>query len=171
MTLIEDAVAQGKTSFRLDVLAPLIEKREVMGYEAKESMLFLDNMSSYLKSNLALLDVDIRDELFRNVQRPIQTRIKDSSPGRFYSTAAVSNSLIAAGTDIAGTVKNSVIFRGVRIGEGAVVENSIVMQDSIIEGGARISNAILDKKCLIHDGRFLSGHITHPFYVGNKTEI
>ena len=72
---------------------------------------------------------------------------------------------------IEGTVRNSVIFRGVRIKKGAVVENSVIMQDTTIGEGAKVNYAILDKNVIIQDSRVLSGYITHPFYAGKGTVI
>ena len=55
-------------------------------------------------------------------------------------TSKVSNSLVANGCDIEGTVENSILFRGVKVRKGAVVKNSIIMQQSEIEEGAVVEN-------------------------------
>ena len=81
------------------------------------------------------------------------------------------NSTIADGAIIDGEVRNSIIFRGVRIKKGAVVENSVIMQDTTVGEGAHINYAILDKDVIIQDSRLLSGYITHPFYVRKGTVI
>ena len=68
--------------------------------------------------------------------------------------------------EIAGTVENSVIFRGVKISKGAVVKNSIIMQGSYIGKDASVNCVIADKNVIIKDGRVLSGHETMPFFIG-----
>ncbi|MGI6721598.1 MAG: glucose-1-phosphate adenylyltransferase subunit GlgD [Anaerovoracaceae bacterium] len=171
LKILKKTVEDKKTSFRLDVLLPLIRYEKVMAYKAEEKLMFLDDISAYLQSSLELLKADVRYELFKNTERPIITRVKDSPPGSYGSEAEVTNSLIAAGTTINGTVRNSIIFREVRIEKGAVVENSVVMQDTVVGEGARLNYAILDKRVRINNGRHLSGYVTHPFFVRGKTSI
>lgn len=162
---------EGKMSFRRDVLADLIKTDKVMAYEAEESVLFLDDISCYLKSNMELLNQSVRDELFQNQKRPIITRVKDSAPARYGKNAKAVNSIIADGAIIDGEVRNSIIFRGVRVKKGAVVENSVIMQDTTVGEGAHINYAVMDKDVIIQDSRLLSGYITHPFYVGKGIVI
>ena len=53
---------------------------------------------------------------------------------------------------IDGTVVNSVLSPGVRVGVGAVVRDSIVMFDSVIRSGAVVDRAILDKEVVVGQG-------------------
>ena len=170
ISVLSKTAREGKTSFRKDVLLRLI-KTDKVAYEAKESVLFLDDLSCYLESNLELLHQRVRDELFQNPRRPIVTRVKDSAPARYGKNAKAVNSIIADGAIIDGEVRNSIIFRGVRIKKGAVVENSVVMQDTTVGEGAHINYAVLDKDVVIQDSRLLSGYVTHPFYVGKGIVI
>ena len=59
-------------------------------------------------------------------------------PALYGLSSQVSNSLIAGGCVIEGTVENSVLFRGVRVAKGAVVRNSIIMQSGTIGEKAEI---------------------------------
>ncbi len=63
--------------------------------------------------------------------------------------AKVTKSVIAEGCMIQGTVRNSVIFPGVRIQEGAFVEDSIVMSDTIIGDGTEIHCAIVGENSVV----------------------
>lgn len=168
---LERSIDADQHSFRVDVLAPLVWEGRVNCFETPETILFLDDTSCYLKSNLALLDRSIRDELFHKPGSPIITRVKDSAPTNYGAKAEVSNSLIADGAIIEGSVKNSIIFRGVHVKEGATVENSVVLQSASIGEDAHINYAVLDKGAIINDDRMLSGYITHPFYVGHNVVI
>ena len=169
--MAEKTEQESKKSFRRDVLYPTIQEKQAMGYEITETMLFLDTISGYMKSNLELLDPSIRNELFRNPDRPVMTKVKDSAPSRYGKDAVATNSIIADGAVIEGEVHNSIIFRGVRIKKNAIVENSIIMQDTTVGEGVRLNYAVLDKNVIINDGRMLSGYITHPFYVEHRTII
>ncbi len=168
---LEETSRAGKKSFRRDVIPQLAAEGKAAAYEAKEKLFFLDDLSSYLANNLMLLEPEVRYELLRNPKRPIITRVKDSAPTRYGSEAKATNSIIADGAIIDGEVRNSIVFRGVRVKKGAVVENSVIMQDTTIGEGARVNYAILDKNVMIQDSRLLSGYITHPFYAGKGTII
>ena len=171
LELLSESIDQKKTSLRKDILTPALKDSKVMAYVTDEKLLFIDNTASYLKSNLDLLDADTRNELFRQELRPIITRAGNSSPAFYSESSNASNSLIAAGSVIEGTVKNSVIFRGVRVKKGAVVENCVINQNCVIGEGAMLNYAVLDKDVVINDKRLLSGYITHPFFVKSKTII
>lgn len=162
---VEKTIREGQKSFRRNILMPAISHYKVLGYEAKEEILFLDDISCYLKSSMALLDKDVRDSIFAHDDRPVMTKVKDSPPTRYGDGAVVENSIIADGVIVEGTVKNSIIFRGAVIGKGAVVENSVVMHESNVGENCHLNYAVVDKKAAILGGRTLSGYITHPFYV------
>ena len=80
--------------------------------------------------------------------------------------AEVSNSLIADGCVIEGTVENSILFRGVRVGKGAVVRNSILMQHSMIGDNATVSCAVMDKSGVIKPGKTICGDMSFPISIG-----
>lgn len=162
---VEDSMKKGQNSFRRDILMPAIRHGRVMGYEAEDEVLFMDDISCYLKSNLALLDKDVRNSIFAHEDRPIMTKVKDSPPTRYGENAVVENSLIADGVIVEGTVRNSIIFRGAVIGKDTVVENSLIMHDSKVGENCNLNYTVVDRNSVIHDGRNLSGYITHPFYI------
>jgi len=79
--------------------------------------------------------------------------------------------MIADGCYIEGTVENSIIFRGVKIGRNATVKNSIIMQDTIVGDGAFLNYVITDKNAVIRDGTMLVGAEAQPFYVSKGKMI
>lgn len=171
LQILAESIDHAQTSLRKDILTPALKDSKVMAYVTDETLLFIDTISSYLKSNLDLLDAGIRKELFGQELRPIITRAGNSSPAFYGEESASANSIIAAGSVIEGTVRNSVIFRNVRIKKGAVVENCVINQDCTIGEGAVLNYAVLDKNVIIHDKRLLSGYITHPFFVKKGSVI
>ncbi|RPJ07416.1 MAG: hypothetical protein EHM28_07215 [Spirochaetaceae bacterium] len=58
-------------------------------------------------------------------------------------TGEVFQSFLAAGCEIHGTVKNSVLFPGVFIAQDTLVESSVVMTDNRIGPGSTIENAFI----------------------------
>lgn len=161
----------GKSSLSQDLLAPMARAGEAAGFESDATLLFVEDIPGYLQSNLELLDWKVRKELFEQPQLPIITRAQDSAPGHYGDDAVVENCLIADGVKIDGTVRNSVIFRGVHIQKGAVVENCVVMRDGVIGANAKLAYTVLDRRVVVGEGRSLSGYITHPFYLERGTVI
>jgi len=111
----------------------------------------------------------VRNELFG--ERPVYTKVKDEAPTKYGERAAVENCLVADGCVIEGTVKNSIIFRGVTVKAGATIKDSIVMQDSEIGEGCDLEYVILDKETTVHDGKRLIGQVNYPIAVEKKAEI
>ncbi|MGI6211714.1 MAG: glucose-1-phosphate adenylyltransferase subunit GlgD [Anaerovoracaceae bacterium] len=171
MDILWKADRDNLESLRRDVIASIVQEGGAKAYGVDDPVLFIDNVSGYLASSLSLLEEEIQDQLFRNEKRPIITPARDSAPTRYGKNAKASNSLIADGAIIEGEVRNSVIFRGVHIKEGALVENSVVMQGAEISENARVNYAVIDKKALIDEERLLSGYVTHPFYAERKARI
>ena len=69
--------------------------------------------------------------------------------------ATVDQSIITEGGIVHGSVKTSVLFAGVTIGEGAVVEDSIVMPGARVEKNARVTRAIIGEKAVVGEGAVL----------------
>ena len=72
---------------------------------------------------------------------------------------------------IEGTVENSILFRGVKVGRGSVVKNSILLQDTEVGEGVSLGCVISDKNVRVRDGRVLSGHESIPFFLSKGTEV
>jgi glucose-1-phosphate adenylyltransferase len=83
----------------------------------------------------------------------IYSRHMEKPPHFIGSNASVKNSIISEGAVILGTVENSIIFSGVKIGENAVVKDSVVMADVNIEENAVINYSIIDELCYISENK------------------
>lgn len=164
------AINKGYTRI-LDYWADHTDHFLVKGFEFKEYFAYIDSLESYLNSNLDLLKMSVREDLFRKPYRPIYTSVNDSAPTKYGPSAVVENSIIADGCIIDGTVKNSIIFRGVKIKKYATVSNSIVMQDCEIGINATLNHIVTDKNVQIGENRMLCGHETHPFYIEKGSRI
>ena len=119
---------------------------------------------AYTAANMSLLNPDVRADLF-NPERRIMTKNRDDMPTRYGTKSDVSDSFIADGCVIDGSVKNSIIFRGVSVKRGAVVENSIVMQDCVIGENAIINNVICDKSVTVSANTILKGRPEESTYI------
>ena len=163
INIIQDAVTRGLSSFGRDVLTKRIDTLRIFGYHYKGYCADINSLQSYYKHSMELLDKNVRTELFGN--RDIYTKVRDSAPSKYIEGAIVKNSLISDGCIIEGTVENSILFRGVKVGKGSVVKNSIVMQDTVIGTGVQLDCVITDKNVVIRDRRHLSGCEALPYFI------
>ena len=83
----------------------------------------------------------------------------------------VTDSILADGCVIEGTVENRVLFRGVKVKKGAVVKNCVLMQDTVVEANAELDCVVTDKNVKITAGKKLSGTESFPVYVQKKHTV
>ena len=117
------------------------EKYSIYGYKHDGYSKVIDSVDSYFEANLDLLCREVRQDVF-NRENPVYTNSRDDMPARYGLESKVKNSIIADGCTIEGTVKNSVLFRGVKVGKGATVENCVLMHGTEIGDGAKVKNII-----------------------------
>ena len=166
--LIDSAYARGSHDFIRDILLAQLETKKIYGYEYKGFVGNIDSVRSYYENSMKLLDFDVREELFGSENR-IYTKVKDQVPTQYGNDAKVSQSLIAEGCMIEGTVVNSILSRGVHIAKGATVKNSIIMQNSVIEENCDIENVIIDKECTLRESKRLIGQPNYPVILPKRT--
>lgn len=142
---------------------------KVNTYIHKAYTRYITDTFNYMKSNLDMLRFDIGRTIF-SMDKPILSKEKTAPPTFYDSHAKVSNSMIASGTYVNGTVRNSVIGRDVIIKENAVIDNSVIMSNSVIEGNTFINYAILDKGTIIKQDTYIEGTPSEP-YVTQKEQV
>ena len=169
-SIIDECVARGEHYFVRDGLSKKISGININGYEFTGYCDKIDSLKSYYQNNMLFLNEDFRNELL-SPQNPIYTKNKDLSPTLYKENAKVENSLISNGCLIEGTVKNSVLSRGVIVKKGAVIKNSIIMQDSVIEENVSLDCAILDKEVTITKGKKLVGQKSYPIAIAKKQTV
>lgn len=170
LNIVEIADEKGYKSFSRDILTKVNEYR-IYGYELKGYFASIDGVQNYYKHSMELLEKDKRDSLFKNSGNSIYTKVRDSAPCKIDESSDVKNSLIADGCVIEGTVKNSILFRGVKVAKGAVIENSVLFQDCVVGSGTKLNCVIADKQAVILSNRSLSGHETQPYFIAKGTVI
>ncbi|MBQ2512948.1 MAG: glucose-1-phosphate adenylyltransferase subunit GlgD [Clostridia bacterium] len=166
LSVLGDAAAYGYTSFFRDIMSRNVGRANYRAFPLDGFYAIINSMAGYFECSMSLLDGSVRRELFGTEGRPVYTKVRNSAPSLFLPGSSVTNSLVADGCVIEGEVRNSVIFRGVRIARGTKVENSVIMQDGIVGGGCSLNCVVADKNAVIRDGRVLSGHGTMPFFIG-----
>ncbi len=137
------------------------------GYVASVSS-FLD----YYRCSMELVNnKEARASLLWKKEFPIFTRVHNSAPVSHTSTAKIENSMLADECVIEGTVINSVLFRGVHVGKGAVVKDSVLFHGTYVADNAELNCMVTDKDVMISDGVKLSGNPNMPFYVQKNRKV
>ncbi|MEP7028997.1 MAG: glucose-1-phosphate adenylyltransferase family protein [Candidatus Eisenbacteria bacterium] len=134
-----------------DVILPALAAGErIQGFRYEGYWEDIGELGTYYRANRELLS----DRPALRLDDPrwtVLTRNEERPPARFGAKSKVANSLVTGGARVDGEVRNSVIFPGAWIEEGAVVEDSIVFHDGWIGRGARVAGAILDKDAIVGD--------------------
>ena len=154
----------------LDGIIRRADEYTIYAYEHKGYVARVNSVGAYFTASMDVRKPEIWEELFMG-ENVIYTQRKDAVPVQYKATAVVKDSLIANGCEIRGTVENSILFRGVKVAEGAVIKNSIVMQHVTLGEGATIENAICDKNAVISDGKVLKGAENYPLIVSKNAKI
>ncbi|MCK9216679.1 MAG: glucose-1-phosphate adenylyltransferase subunit GlgD [Firmicutes bacterium] len=155
--LLKDAVFQLKNNLK------------IFAYNYDGYLVKIDTINTYYKENLELLKESTMSKLFSD-SWPVYTKAKDEPPVKYQVNAEVTNSMIASGCCIDGTVENSVLFRRVGIQPGVKINHCIVMQNSKIGENAVLEHVILDKNVVISSGEVLRGTWDDPIII-EKNQI
>ena len=126
--------------------------------------LFNESVEEYYRNSLALIDKDVRHDLFAS-NHPVFTKVRDRVPSSYGDSCQIDSCIAADGCVLDGAAKNSVLFRQVTLKVGAKIENCVIMNDTVIGEGAEVKNAILDKDVIVRPGARLIGAPTNPIII------
>lgn len=153
-----------------DLIKNTIGDITVGGYEVKEFAELVYSKERYAEISMSLLERKNREHLF-STERPVYTKTRDDMPTRYGVNSIADNCLIAGGSVIEGTIKNSILFRAVKVGAESEISDCIIMQGAKIGKGCTLKNVILDKAAVISDGMTLIGKPDNYIYVEKEKTI
>ncbi len=139
-------------------------------------MACINSIGAYYDANMEFLNEKVNKELFYN-NFPIYTKPKDACPTQYTETSSVVNSIIANGSYIEGTVKNSVIGRNVYIGKGSVIENCVILQNTVIGNNVTmiegtVKNSVIGRNVYIGKGSVIENCvILQNTVIGNNVTM
>jgi len=143
-------VKQDDLDFGKHIIPHLIQttEKEVYAYQFSDYWMDVGTYDSYLDTNLAMTndftELDLYDPTWK-----VYTKSEDLPPVKVGSDARIQNSLVSNGCVIEGTVINSVLSPGVRVGKGSVIKDSVILNNVIISTDVTIQKSILDKKVTV----------------------
>lgn len=170
-SILTQTFATGENSFTEDVIKKGVNVYKIQNYSYEGAYFCIDSLSSFYNANMELLNKETQKQLFMSSQRPILTNVHSSPPTRYLNGGNVQNSMIADGCTIQGSVRNSIIFRGVKIEKGTHVENSILFEHTHVGIGTNLRFIITEKNVNIGDGITLAGHMRKPFFIEKNTNL
>ncbi len=137
--------------FGKDVLPAMLNAGERMfAYRFEGYWKDVGTIASLLEANMDLLGeppaFDVGDSDWK-----IHSRNPLAPPEYLGEKAVVKNSMLALGSEIYGTVENSVLSSNVIVEEGAVVKDSVIMSGSVIKSGASVHYSIIDENVVVEE--------------------
>lgn len=147
----DDENPNSSKDFGKDVLPAMLNAGERMfAYRFEGYWKDVGTISSLLEANMDLLGeppaFDVADSDWK-----IHSRNPLAPPEYLGPNAVVKNSMLALGSEIYGSVENSVISSNVVIEEGAVVKDSVIMSGSVIRSGASVNYSIIDENVVVEE--------------------
>ncbi len=125
--------------------------KRIFAYEFNDYWKDVGTLGSYWEANMELIDLIPEFNLYEEYWK-IYTKQDIIEPQYIATDAAVERSIIGAGSQIYGEVKNCVLGAGVTVEEGAVLKDSIIMKNTHIGKDAYVEKAIIAENCEIGDG-------------------
>lgn len=132
------------------LLPHLVAQGGVYAYRHEGYWRDVGTLESYWEAHMDLLNGD--SVAFDDPSWPIVTASPQRLPARVDQGATLSDSLIAPGSVVAGTVVNSVLGAGVVVAAGATVTDSVLLEGVTVEEDASVVRAIIDAGAVVGRG-------------------
>ena len=129
--------------FGKDIIPRLLaDNKTLYAYRFKGYWKDVGTIDSLWEANMDLLDsnneLDLNDPTWK-----IYTEDATTLPHYVGPEASIKRSFVTQGCIIEGEVKNSVLFTGVEVGEGAKIIDSVLMPGVKVEAGAVVQRALV----------------------------
>lgn len=126
---LEENQSDDSFEFGRDIIPKLMAQgHKIYGYKFNGYWGYTRTVQEYWNANMDLLgDEPLVDLEKWGIRTNLDHRgLRDHQPAIIGKEAEVTNSLIYNGCVVDGTVRNSILFPGVHVGEGSVIENSVI---------------------------------------------
>ncbi len=168
--LVKNSMEQGNASSLVQAIRNNRARMNIGAYDIRVPALVINDINSYFRANMELLNPEIYDEIFFRGGM-IYTKSKDEPSTMYGDTAHVHNSLVANGCVIEGQVENSILFRGVHVAKNAIIRNSILNEKTVVKENAVVVNTVTDKNATIEESVTVAGAYAHPYTVGKNVVV
>lgn len=154
--LEEDAEnPKSSNDFGKDVIPAMLNAEERMfAYPFKGYWKDVGTIQSLWEASMDLLEEEPKLNLNDRDWRIYS--LNSNQPAQYIApSGTVRNSLINEGCVVSGEIDHSVLFYGVRVGEGSIIKDSVIMPNVKIGSHCIINRAIIGEGTLVTDGTIL----------------
>ncbi|KRN55746.1 glucose-1-phosphate adenylyltransferase [Atopobium minutum] len=150
--LKEDAIDQRSDhDFGKNIIPKLLEDDyKLYTYRFEGFWRDVGTISSYHETSMDLLGDNPEFDLFVK-NAPIMSNAPVRPPHYVGPDGSISDSLVANGCKIFGSVKHSILSTDVYVGSRAMVEDSVLLPGAHVKDGARVIRAILGENSVIEE--------------------
>ena len=148
--LIKDELTEGSSNdFGKNIIPNMLNDGcRMVAYPFKGYWKDVGTIDSLWSANMDLIGNDPKFDIYDPAWK-IYSRNVGIQPQYVGENAKIENSLISGGTEVEGTVINSVIGSTVKIGKGAIVKDSVIFSNVEIGDNAVINYSIIDENVKI----------------------
>ena len=149
--MADEADETSSNDFGKNIIPAMLNAGEIMSaYRFSGYWKDVGTIRSLWDANMDMLNpgsgFDLYDESW-----PIYARSPGRPPHIAGPEAEISHSLVTGGSEIYGTVKDSVVFYSVTVEKGAYVHASVLMPGTVVKAGARVEYAIVAENAVIEE--------------------
>ncbi|MDF2926073.1 MAG: glucose-phosphate adenylyltransferase [Paenibacillaceae bacterium] len=151
--LIDDAANPGSSNdFGKDVIPGMLNAGErLFAYPFQGYWKDVGTVESLWEASMDLLEeepgLNLNDRSWRIYS------LNPNQPAQYIApSASVKSSILNEGCSVMGTVEHSVLFYGVRVGEGSVIRDSVIMPGAKIGKNCVVNRAIIGESTMLADG-------------------
>jgi glucose-1-phosphate adenylyltransferase len=186
--LYADAVRDDSShDFGRDILPGLVHRADMFAYDFQTNQIpgedpnapvywrDVGTLDAYYEANMDLRSVSPALNLY-NREWPLRTASYADPPAKFtfdddHRRGQAIDSIVSGGCILSGgSVRNSVLGRGVRVHSGAVVENSVILDNCDIGRDVKIRRTILDKNVRVAEGTSIGYDLVQDQKLHHVTE-
>lgn len=170
--LIADAESAGSSNdFGKDVIPSMLRSGErLFTYPFQGYWKDVGTVESLWEASMDLLEeepgLNLNDRSWRIYS------LNPNQPAQYIApTASVKSSILNEGCSVLGTVEHSVLFYGVRVGEGSIIRDSVIMPGAKIGENCIINRAIIGEGTMVADGSVVGDPVTKEITLIGSHEI
>ena len=145
--VLKENQSNSSYEFGRDIIPMMMERNmKVYGYKFRDYWGYTGTVDEYWQTSMDLLGSNPKIDMEKwGLRTNLEHRgIRDCQPLKVGSSGVLDNSMAYNGCIVEGTVKNSILFPGVRVEKGAEVKDSVLFFNTIVKSGARLDRVVSD---------------------------
>lgn len=171
LRMMDEAAARNHYTFHREAMVGFLKDGGKMDVYLHDGYVCaVRSTDQYYKASMDMLQADKRHQIFP-ASRPVRTKTHEEVSTYFAEGSVCKNSLVADNCIIEGEVENCIVFSGCRIGAGTRLKNSIVMRGVTIGENAELNYVISDKYASFSDRSLLCGSPKLPTVVPKNSVL